>query len=114
MGGGDGDDLLEVNYVIWFDVTIERKIERERLEFGFKNKDFPKTSDDFFHKFEDICTSQSHKCSGRVMGVLIGMREKVKYDSRQRCLIDLIDKFGDAHILDSGWREANLRDWQIG
>ena len=39
LGGGDDDDvrddLLEVNYVIWFDVTIEGEIQRERFEFGF-------------------------------------------------------------------------------
>ena len=80
MCGGDGvtDDFLEVNCVISFNVTIKEEIQRERLEFGFKNKDFPNTSDDFFHKIEDMCTSKSHKCNGRVMGVLIGMRERVK------------------------------------
>ena len=59
-----------------------------------------------------VCTSQSHKCSGRVMGFLLGMRERVNYDSR--CLIDLIDVFGDAHILDCGWREADPGEWQLG
>ena len=63
--------------MIWFDVTIEGEIQRERLEFGFKDKEFPKSSD-------DMCTSQFHNCGGRVIGVLIGMRERVKFESRQR------------------------------
>ena len=78
-------------------------------DWSFKDKDFPKTSDDYFQKFEKMGTFQSHKCSGRVM---LGMRERVNYDSR--CLIDLIDKFGDAHILDCGWREADPGEWQLG
>ena len=114
-GDGDGDGIRnEVNYVSWFDVIIEGENDRGRLEFGFKDKDFPKTFDDYFHKFGEICTSQSHKCRGRVMGVVSGMRERVKHDCKY--LLDLVEKFGDAHILDSGWIEAAPApgDWQIG
>ena len=112
-GGGDGD-RNEVNYVSWFDVIFEGENDRGRLEFGFKDKDFPKTFDVFFHKFREKCTSQSHKCRRRVMGVVIGMRERVKHDCKY--LQDLVDKFGDAHILDSGWIEAAPApgEWQIG
>ena len=66
---GDGA-RNEVNYVSWFDVIIEGENYRGRLEFGFKDKDFPKTFDSYFHTFGEMCTSQSHKCRGRV-GCLI-------------------------------------------
>ena len=95
---------LLVNYVSWFDISIDGGNDRGRLEFGFKDKDFPKSFDGYFHKYGEMCTSQSHKCRGRVKGVVIGMGERVKHDSKY--LLDLIEKFGDAHILDSGWIEA--------
>ena len=98
----------------WFDVVIEGENARGRLEFGFKDKDFPKSFDGYFLKFEELCTSKSHTCRGRVMGVVIGMRARVKHDCKY--LLDLVEKFGDAHILDSGWIEAAPApgDWQIG
>ena len=67
----DGDS--GVNYVVWFDVIMEGE-ERfgGRLEFGYKEKDF--LNYDFFHKYEDICSSQSHNCIGRVMRVLMDKR----------------------------------------
>ena len=53
--------------------------------------------------FEDECT-QSHACAGRVMGVLSHFKGKVleppSYDPRN--IVDLIEKYRDAHISDGG------------
>ena len=79
-----------------------------RLEFGFSEKHF----EDFFLSFEDQC-ELSHACAGRVMGVASYYRDKVlgppKYDPRN--IVDLLDKYGDAHISDSGWREVDTEEW---
>ena len=53
-----------------------------------------KKVDYYFVKFEDICSTQTHKCNGRVMGVLMDMRIRAKYNSR--CTIDSVDKYEDA------------------
>ena len=54
-GGGDADGVRnDVNYVSWFDVVIEGENDRGRLEFGFKDKDFPKSFDGYFHKFGEM------------------------------------------------------------
>ena len=62
--------------------------------------------------FEDECT-QSHMCAGRVMGVLSHFRKKAvkppDYDPRN--IVDLVDKYRDAHISDSGWREVDPEEW---
>ena len=62
--------------------------------------------------FEDEC-SQSHACVGRVMGVLSHLRETVieppSYDPRN--ILDLIDKYRDANISDSGWRGVDPEEW---
>ena len=73
-------------------------------EFGFKAKDFPKTVDDYFVKFEDICSN--------LTSVLEGSWIRAKYDSR--CTIDLVEMYKDAHILDSGSRKAGPGEWQCG
>ena len=124
VNGGDsnegGEDCRDVQYVVWFDVIIEGEEKCEgRLEFGFKEKkdfshgndDFWESINDFFHLFEDICSSQSHKCHGRVMGVLMEIRDRAKDDSK--CTVDLIEKYRDAHIVDGGWREADPGEWKI-
>ena len=60
--------------------------------------------------FEDECT-QSH--AGRVMGVLSHFRGKVidppSYDPRN--IVDLIEKYRDALISNSGWREVDPEEW---
>jgi hypothetical protein len=47
------------------------------------------------------------------MGVLSHLREKVieppSYDHRH--IVDLVDKYQDAHISDSGWREVDPEEW---
>ena len=62
---------------------------------------------------EDECTTQSHLCAGRVMGVLLNMRELLlrppSYDTRN--VVDLLDRYRDAHISDSGWREVDTEEW---
>ena len=51
-----------------------------------------------------------------VLGVASNFREKVlkppDYDPRN--IVDLIDKYGDAHINDSGWREVDSEEWFCG
>ena len=113
-------NLHGVNFVMWFDVGIEGKdsMDQEeddwggRLEFGFSDCSFAKEVEDYFLLFEDRC-SQSHSCAGRVMGVLSHLRDKVieppSYDPRN--IVDLIDKYQDAHINDSGWREVDPEEW---
>ena len=47
------------------------------------------------------------------MGVLFNMRDKVlKYPSYDpRNVVDLLDKYRDAHISDMGWREVDPEEW---
>eukprot|EP00091_Calanus_sinicus_P005333 TRINITY_DN15777_c0_g1_i1.p1 TRINITY_DN15777_c0_g1~~TRINITY_DN15777_c0_g1_i1.p1 ORF type:complete len:137 (-),score=45.44 TRINITY_DN15777_c0_g1_i1:3-413(-) len=115
-------NMFGVKYVMWFDVGIEGKDPMdqeeddwgEKVEFGFDNKDFPKEVEDYFLLFEDKC-ELNHACAGRVMSVASHVRDKVleapKYDSRN--IVDLIDKYGDAHINDTGWREVNTEEWSL-
>jgi hypothetical protein len=74
-----------------------------KLEFGFSENIFPNDVEDYFLMFEDQCT-QSHICAGRVSGVLSHIRKKVidppGYDPRS--IVDLLDKYQDGHISDSG------------
>ena len=84
-GGQVHTNMFGVNYVMWFDVSIEGKDPMDpaeqdwggRVEFGFADESFPKDVEDYFLLFEDECTTQSHSCAGRVMGVLFDMRDKV-------------------------------------
>jgi hypothetical protein len=79
-----------------------------RLEFGFSDANFPKDVEDYFFIFEDEC-NQSHSCAG----VLSHIRKKVvkppDYDPRN--IKNLVDKYRDAHISDSGWREVDPEKW---
>ena len=58
--------------------------------------------------FEDKC-SQLHNCAARVMGIQSHARESVikppSYDPRD--IVALVEKYGDAHISDSGWRAVD-------
>ena len=113
-------NLFGVKYAMWFEFGIGGKdtMDEEeedwggRVEFGFSDKHFPKDIEDFFLLFEDKC-ELSHACAGRVMGVASYYRDKVlgppKYDPRN--IVDLLDKYGDAHISDSGWMEVDAEEW---
>ena len=78
-----------------------------KIEFGFSDNKFPQEIEDYFLPFEDEC-SLSHSCAGRVMGVLVKNLEHVRdklikppeYDPRN--IMNLIEKYGDAHISDCG------------
>ena len=73
--GGVGDlgaeirtNMHGINYVMWFDVSIEGKDSMDpqeedwggRLEFGFDKKGFSVDLEDYFLLFEDECSIQSH------------------------------------------------------
>ena len=77
------------------------------IEFWLQQQEFSKNLEDYFILFEDECT-QSHACAG--------MMEKVigppSFDPRN--IVDLVDKYGDAHISDSGWREVDPEEWYEG
>ena len=49
-----------------------------------------------------------HSCAGQVLG---DMREQVLkppiYDPTPSNVVDLLDKYRDAHIIDSGWRDVD-------
>ena len=56
---------------------------------------------------EDECSTHSHNCGGRVSGVVFN--KQPSYDPRN--IVDLLDKYSDAHIIDSGWREVDTEEW---
>ena len=82
-----------------------------RVEFGFTEKHFPQEVEDYILPFEDEC-SLLHSFAGRVMGVLEHVRDKVikppDYDPGD--IEDLIEKYGDAHISDAGWRKVDREE----
>ena len=105
-----------VIFLMWFDLSIEGKSAMDpeeedwggRLEFGFNEKSFPKEIEDYFLLMEDECSTHSNNCGGRVSSVVFNMRKSVlkppSYDPRN--VLDLLNKYKDAHISDSGWREV--------
>jgi hypothetical protein len=115
-------NLFGVKYIMWFEIGIEGKDPMDkdeddwggRIEFGFSENIFSNDVEDYFLLFEDQCT-QSHSCAGRVSGVLSHIREKVidppNYDPRS--IVDLLDKYEDGHISDSGWREVDPEEWYL-
>ena len=119
---GEKTNMFGLNFVMWFDVGIEGKDPMDqneedwggKIEFGFSDKNFPKEMEDYFMLFEDQCTL-SHYCAGRVMGVLAHVREKIikppGYDPRD--IVKLVERYGDAHISDFGWREVSREEWHI-
>ena len=126
--GDSCDDNLEksnlfgVKYIMWFEIGIEGKDPMDkdeddwggRLEFGFSENKFSNYVEDYFLLFEDQCT-QSHTCAGRVRGVASHIRKKLvdppNYDPRS--IVDLLDKYEDGHISDSGWREVDPEEWYL-
>ena len=115
-------NLYGVKYIVWFEMGIEGKDPMDKdeedwggnFEFGFSEKKFSTDVEDYFLMFEDQCT-QSHTCAGRVRGVLSHFREKIinppNYDPRS--IVDLLDKYEDGHISDSGWREVDPEEWYL-
>ena len=136
-GGQQGDDdsegvehddsegvktnLFGVKYIVWFDLGIEGKDSMNpdeedwggRLEFGYSDKKFSVEIEDYFAMFEDDCSIESHSCFGRISAVLFDKRDIAlkppDYDERN--IIELLEKYSDAHILDSGWREVDPEEW---
>ena len=115
-------NMFGVQYLMWFEISIEGKsaMNREeedwggKLEFGFSDTSFPKEIEDYFLLFEDECSLLAHhNCAARVMGVVSNMKDKLlqppSYDPRS--ILDLLDKYGDAHIIDSGCREVLTEEW---
>ena len=115
-------NLFGCNFVMWFEVGIEGKDPMDqdeedwggKVEFGFADKEFPQEVEDYFVQFEDKCTLP-HSCIGRVMGVLQNVRGNVvkapEFDPRN--IVDLVERYGDAHINDCGWREVDSEEWYI-
>ena len=70
--------------------------------------------EDHFLPFEDKC-NLSHLCAGRVMGVLAHVRDMVikAPDHDPRNIVDLMERYGDAHISDCGWREVDREVWYL-
>ena len=105
---------------MWFEIGIEGKDPMDpdeedwggKIEFGFHQKTFPTDMEDYFLLFEDKC-SQLHTCAGRVMGIQSHARESVikppSYDPRD--IVALVEKYGDAHVSDSGWRVVDPEEW---
>ena len=105
-------NMFGVKYLMWFDLSIEGKsaLDREeqdwggKLEFGFSDTSFSKDIKDYFLLFEDQCSLPSHHCAARVMGVASNMLDRVldppSYDPRS--IVSLLNKYSDAHIIDSG------------
>ena len=106
---------------MWFEIGIEGKdpMDQEEddwggtIQFGFSDKTFDKDIEDYFAMFEDECSIQSHYCAGRVARVLDHARGMVigppDYDPRS--IVGLLDKYGDAHVSNSGWREVDPEEW---
>ena len=114
-------NMFGVNFIMWFEIGIEGKdpMDQEEddwggtIQFGFSDKTFDKDIEDYFAMFEDECSIQSHYCAGRVARVLDHVRGMVigppDYDPRS--IVGLLDKYGDAHVSNSGWREVDPEEW---
>ena len=108
-------NLFGVHFVMWFEVGIEGKdpMDREEedwggtIQFGFKDKKFSQEMEDYFLPFEDRC-SQSHTCAG-----ISQVRDKLLKppDYEPGDIVALVEKYGDAHISDSGWRAVDPEEW---
>ena len=71
-----------------------------RIEFGYQDKNFSIEVEDYFLMFEERCSLASHHCAARVSGVALNVRDRVlqppDYDGMN--IVELVDKYGDAHI----------------
>ena len=118
--GREKTNLYGMNYLLWFELGIEGKDSMDpseddwggRIEFAFSEKIFDRDYEEYFILFEDQCTL-SHNCAGRVSGLQAHLRNKVleppSYDPRN--IVELIEKYGDAHLSDTGWREIDPEEW---
>ena len=118
--GREKTNLYGMNYLLWFELGIEGKDSMDpseddwggRIEFAFSEKKFDRDFEEYFILFEDQCTL-SHNCAGRVSGLQAHLRNKVleppSYDPRN--IVELIEKYGDAHRSDTGWREIDPEEW---
>ena len=118
--GREKSNFHGINYLLWFEVGIEGKDPMDpneedwggKIEFGFSDINFAKDFEDYFILFEDQCTIHNC-CVGRVSGLQAHIRDKVllppSYDERN--IVNLIEKYGDAHLSDSGWREVDQEEW---
>eukprot|EP00092_Neocalanus_flemingeri_P048884 GFUD01055985.1.p1 GENE.GFUD01055985.1~~GFUD01055985.1.p1 ORF type:complete len:219 (+),score=63.25 GFUD01055985.1:129-785(+) len=115
--GNEKTNLHGFNWLVWFDVQVNGyKGEDEdcggRVNFGFVDNKFPTTIEDYFlTKCEESSMMDSGGCG--VMGVLSGMKSKVlgppSYDPRD--IVELINDYRDAQIIDWGWREVDTEEW---
>ena len=118
--GREKSNFHGINYLLWFEVGIEGKDPMDpneedwggKIEFGFSDINFAKDFEDYFILFEDQCTIHNC-CVGRVSGLQAHIRDKVllppSYDERN--IVNLIEKYGDAHLSNSGWREVDPEEW---
>ena len=90
-----------VKFLVFFDIKIEEEDVCGRIEFGFQDNKFDMDIEEYFIKFEDKC-SQSHSCLGRIRAVSSD-RKDLAWTPRN--IIDLLEKYGDGHVIDRGWRE---------
>ena len=89
-------------FLVFFDIRIEEEDLCGRIEFGFKDNGFDMDIEEYFLKFEDKCSTQSHNCLGRIKAVSSDMKDLAW---TPRNFIDLLEKYSDAHVIDRGWRE---------
>ena len=56
---------------------------------------------------------EEEDCAGRVMGIQSHVRDQLlkqpDYDPRD--IVALLEKYGDAHISDSGWSAVDPEEW---
>ena len=83
------------------DIRIEEEDLCGRIEVGFKDDRFVMDIEEYFLRFEDNCSTQSHNCMSRIKAVSSDMKDLAW---TPRNVIDLLEKHGDAHVIDRGWR----------
>ena len=118
--GRENSHLYGKNYLLWFEIGIGGKDPMNpsqedwggKFEFIFTDKKFDRDFEDYFILFEDQC-SLSNNCVGRVSGLQAYVRDKMleppSFD--QRRMVNLLEKYGDAHLSDGGWRKIDPEKW---